>query len=191
MTCPFKPKLNDSFNKNIKYDNLNVFQRLYNTKKENKKIATEVKLKRRIKSNIDSNSYDNLNLKPLKKHKNLKTYDNINNRNSNDDDNSYINSINKTINNDAIDKSYFDNENKKNYFKKSYKTILNAKYIKYVELFNCLDSDKDGIISYKKIKLSNLDSEKLISLSPIFYEIQYKGLEIDFPKFCEKIQNLN
>ena len=191
LTCPFKPKLNDSFNKNIKSDNLNVFQRLYNTKTENKKMAKEVKLKRRIKSNIDENTYDHLNLKPFKKYKNKTIYDNINNRTTNDDDNSYINSINQTINNDNIDKSYFNNENKKNYFKKSYITILKAKYIKYVELFNSLDSDKDGIISYKKIKLSNLDSEKLITLSPIFYEIQYKGVEIDFPKFCEKIQNLN
>ena len=191
LTCPFKPKLNYSFNKNIKNDNLNVFQRLYNTKNENKKMATEVKLKRRIKSNIEENTYDNLDLKPFKKYKNKTVYDNINNRTTIDDDNSYINSINQTINNENNDKSCFNNENKKNYFKKSYITILKAKYIKCVELFNSLDSDKDGIISYKKIKLSNLDSEKLISLSPIFYEIQYKGVEIDFPKFCEKIQNLN
>ena len=191
INCPFKPKLNDSFNKNIKNDNLNVFQRLYNAKNDNKKIATEVKLKRRIKLNTDDNTYDNSNIKPLKKYKNLKKYDNATNKTSAGDDNSYINSINKTINDDNIDKSYFNNENKKNYFKKSYITILKAKYIKCVELFNSLDSDKDGIISYKKVKLSNLDCEKLISLSPIFYEIQYKGLEIDFPKFCEKIKNLN
>ena len=191
INCPFKPKLNDSFNKNIKNDNLNVFQRLYNAKNDNKKIATEVKLKRRIKLNTDDNTYDNSNIKPLKKYKNLKKYDNATNKTSDGDDNSYINSINKTINDDNIDKSYFNNENKKNYFKKSYITILKAKYIKCVELFNSLDSDKDGIISYKKVKLSNLDCEKLISLSPIFYEIQYKGLEIDFPKFCEKIKNLN
>ena len=57
--------------------------------------------------------------------------------------------------------------------------------------FNSLDSDKDGIISYKKIKLSNVDTEKLISLAPILYEIQYKGLELDFQAFYEKIKNLN
>ena len=191
LTCPFKPKLNDSFNKNIQNNDLNVFQRLYNAKNENRKIATEAKLRRKFNFYSDDNLLDYENKKNFKYRNNLKTYKNINNRNSPKNDNSYINSINKNINNDNIDKDDFNKENKKNYIKKSYITILKAKYIKYFELFNCLDSDKDGIISYKKIKLSTLDSDKLISLTPLLYEIQYKGLEVDFPKFCEKIQNLN
>ena len=189
MTCPFKPKLNDSFNKDIKNDNINVFQRLYNAKNENRKIETEMKLKKKFNFYSDDNPNDYLSNKNYKKNYNIKTYNNK--RSSSKDDNSYINSINKTINNDNNDKTDFYNENKKNYFKKSYITILKAKYIKYFELFNSLDSDKDGIISYKKIKLSNLDSEKLISLAPIFYEIQYKGIEMDFSKFCEILQNAN
>ena len=191
LTCPFKPKLNDSFNKNIQNNDTDVFQRLYNMKNENRKIATEAKLRRKFNYYSDENLCDYENKKNLKYRNNYKTYNNNENRTSSKNDNSYINSINKNINNDNIDKDDFNKENKKNYIKKSYITILNAKYIKYGELFNCLDSDKDGIISYKKIKLSALDSDKLISLTPLLYEIQYKGLEIDFPKFCEKIQNLN
>ena len=191
LTCPFKPKLNDSFNKNIQNNDIDVFQRLYNMKNENRKIATEAKLRRKFNYYSDENLCDYENKKNLKYRNNFKTYNNIENRTSLKNDNSYINSINKNINNDNIDKDDFNKENKKNYIKKSYITILKAKYIKYGELFNCLDSDKDGIISYKKIKLSALDSDKLISLTPLLYEIQYKGLEIDFPKFCEKIQNLN
>ena len=192
LICPFKPKLNDSFNKKIKKgDNLSVFQRLYNEKNENKKLVNEVKLKRKLKSDINDKTYNYSDKKPFKKYKNFKIYDNIKNKKYNDDDNCYINSINKTINDENIDKSYFNKENKKNYIKKSYITILKAKYLKCVELFNSLDSDNDGIISYKKIKLSNIDTEKLITLSPIFYELQYKGLEMDFTKFCEKIQKLN
>ena len=191
LTCPFKPKLNDSFNKNIQNNDTDVFQRLYNMKNENRKIATEAKLRRKFNYYSDENLCDYENKKNLKYRNNYKTYNNIENRTSLKNDNSYINSINKNINNDNIDKDDFNKENKKNYIKKSYITILKAKYIKYGELFNCLDSDKDGIISYKKIKLSALDSDKLISLTPLLYEIQYKGLEIDFPKFCEKIQNLN
>ena len=191
LTCPFKPKLNDSFNKNIQNNDTDVFQRLYNMKNENRKIATEAKLRRKFNYYSDENLCDYENKKNLKYRNNYKTYNNIENRTSSKNDNSYINSINKNINNDNIDKDDFNKENKKNYIKKSYITILKAKYIKYGELFNCLDSDKDGIISYKKIKLSALDSDKLISLTPLLYEIQYKGLEIDFPKFCEKIQNLN
>ena len=191
LTCPFKPKLNDSFNKNIQNNDIDVFQRLYNMKNENRKIATEAKLRRKFNYYSDENLCDYENKKNLKYRNNFKTYNNNENRTSSKNDNSYINSINKNINNDNIDKDDFNKENKKNYIKKSYITILKAKYIKYGELFNCLDSDKDGIISYKKIKLSALDSDKLISLTPLLYEIQYKGLEIDFPKFCEKIQNLN
>ena len=191
LTCPFKPKLNDSFNKNLQNNDTDVFQRLYNMKNENRKIATEAKLRRKFNYYSDENLCDYENKKNLKYRNNYKTYNNIENRTSLKNDNSYINSINKNINNDNIDKDDFNKENKKNYIKKSYITILKAKYIKYGELFNCLDSDKDGIISYKKIKLSALDSDKLISLTPLLYEIQYKGLEIDFPKFCEKIQNLN
>ena len=191
LTCPFKPKLNDSYNKNIKMDNLNVFERLYDTKNENQRLKTEIKLRRKFMTNLENNYNDyNQIKKPIKTNNNLKTY--IQKKRSTlNEDNSYINSINNNINSDNIDKSEFNNENKKNYYKKSLITILKAKYIKYVELFNCLDSDKDGIISYKKIKLTNLDSDKLISLTPILYEIQYKGMKIDFPKFCEKIKNLN
>ena len=192
LTCPFKPKLNDSFNKNIKNNDINVFDRLYNAKNENKKLATEMKLRKKFNYYTEDNKSDYLSKTPPKKYKNvISENNNIKNRNSNEDDNSYINSINKTIDNENNDKSYFNNENKKNYFKKSYITILKAKYIKLVELFNSLDSDKDGIISYKKIKLSNIEPEKLISLTPLFYDIQYKGMKIDFQKFCEIIQNLN
>ena len=191
LFCPFKPKLNDSYNKNIKSQyNLNVFQRLYNAKNENKKMATELKLRRKLKSDINDKTYNYSEKKPFKNIKNFQTIDNLKDRKYNDD-NCYINSINKTINDENNDKSYFDKENKKNYIKKSFVTILKAKYIQCVELFNSLDSDKDGYISYKKIKLSNIETEKLISLSPIFYELQYKGLKMDFTKFCEKIQNLN
>ena len=191
LTCPFKPKLNDSFNKNIKNNEGDVFQRLYNIKYENRKLATEMKLKKKFNFYSDDNTADFLYKKNIKKYNNIKTENNNSNRDSSKNDNSYINSINRIINEDNIDKDDFNKENKKNYIKKSYITILKAKYIKYFELFNSLDSDKDGIISYKKIKLSNVDTEKLISLAPILYEIQYKGLELDFQAFYEKIKNLN
>jgi len=191
LTCPFKPKLNDSFNKNIKNNEGGVFQRLYNIKYENRKLATEMKLKKKFNFYSDDNTPDFLYKKNIKKYNNIKTDNNNSNRDSSKNDNSYINSINRIINEDNIDKDDFNKENKKNYIKKSYITILKAKYIKYFELFNSLDSDKDGIISYKKIKLSNVDTEKLISLAPILYEIQYKGLELDFQAFYEKIKNLN
>ena len=148
LTCPFKPKLNDSFNKNIKNNEGDVFQRLYNIKYENRKLATEMKLKKKFNFYSDDNTPDFLYKKNIKKYNNIKTENNYSNRDSSKNDNSYINSINRIINEDNIDKDDFNKENKKNYIKKSYITILKAKYIKYFELFNSLDSDKDGIISF-------------------------------------------
>ena len=70
------------------------------------------------------------------------------------------------------------------------KIIMEAKKLKYVELFNNLDSDNDGLISNKKIKLSFLDNKKLIALTPIFKELQYDGVEMDLNIFCQKIDKI-
>ena len=70
------------------------------------------------------------------------------------------------------------------------KIITEAKKMKYIELFNSLDSDNDGVISYKKIKLSTLDNKKLIALTPILKDLQYNGVEIDVNAFCQKVDNI-
>ena len=70
------------------------------------------------------------------------------------------------------------------------KIIMEAKKLKYIELFNNLDSDKDGYISNKKIKLSFLDNKKLVALTPIFKELQYDGVQMDLDIFCQKVENI-
>ena len=78
-----------------------------------------------------------------------------------------------------------------------YKTIYHLKNIvcyrkkhEYKEIFNILDSDKDGYISYKNIKLSELNEDVLQSLTPLFEDLQKKGNYIDLKEFCIKADDL-
>ena len=71
------------------------------------------------------------------------------------------------------------------------KIILEARKLKYVELFHNLDSDNDGLISNTKIKISSLNKEKLFALTPIFKELQYEGIQMDLKMFCEKAENID
>ena len=82
-------------------------------------------------------------------------------------------------------------ENKRKYLEKMNKIILEARKLKYVELFHNLDSDNDGLISNKKIKISSLNKEKLFALTPIFKELQYEGIQMDLKMFCEKAENID
>jgi hypothetical protein len=75
-------------------------------------------------------------------------------------------------------------EKKKIFLEKSMKSILKMKIEKYKEVFDMLDSDKDGLISSKNIRLSALDSEMLYSLTPLLEEIQKKSLQMNFKDFC-------
>ena len=81
-------------------------------------------------------------------------------------------------------------ELRKKYMEKMNKIIMEAKKLKYIELFNNLDSDNDGYISNKKIKLSFLDNKKLVALTPIFKELQYDGVKMDLNIFCQKVDNI-
>jgi hypothetical protein len=65
--------------------------------------------------------------------------------------------------------------------------LIPDKYFeKYKEIFDLLDSDKDGYISSRNIRLSSLDSEMLFALTPLLEEIQKKSLTLSFKDFCLK-----
>lgn len=81
-------------------------------------------------------------------------------------------------------------QKKKMYLESSMKGVMKIKMEKYQEIFNILDSDKDGFISYKNIKLSELSEEVLKSLQPLFEDMQRKGNYIDFKEFCIKCDEL-
>jgi hypothetical protein len=75
-------------------------------------------------------------------------------------------------------------EKKKLWMETSMKSILKMKIDNYKELFDKLDSDNDGFISSKKIRLSDLDSNMLKNLAPLLEDLQTKYTQMDFKQFC-------
>ena len=68
--------------------------------------------------------------------------------------------------------------------------ILQNKLERYEKIFNLLDSDHDGFISSKNIKLSSLDNDTLKSFTPILEELQQSDIKINFEQFCKKLDDL-
>ncbi len=81
-------------------------------------------------------------------------------------------------------------QKKKHWLEKSMKSVLKMKIEKYKQIFDLLDSDKDGFISFKNIKLSEVNAEVLEALTPLFDELQKKGNYIDFKQFCIKADEM-
>lgn len=65
-------------------------------------------------------------------------------------------------------------------------TVLKMKIVKYKEIFNMLDSDKDGYISTKSIRLSVLGQDLLEALTPILEDLQKNKARMNFKQFCIK-----
>ncbi len=193
--CPFKPDLSKSMDKydkkykkkNKKEKRKNVFDRLYMAQKMRKKICiTPDSNKYKGKNNLKDFKTGQQLFKPkitrgpLNPNRRDKLYENDESNNKNKEDNKLKEELRKKI----------EKEKRKNFVEKMNKIIMEAKKLKYVELFNNLDSDNDGLISNKKIKLSFLDNKKLIALTPIFKELQYDGVEMDLNIFCQKIDKI-
>ena len=49
--------------------------------------------------------------------------------------------------------------------------VMKMKILKYKEIFDLLDGDRDGFVSYDKIKLSDVDNNILIAITPLLEEI--------------------
>ena len=78
-------------------------------------------------------------------------------------------------------------QNKKIFIDHTTEIILKMKIEKYKEIFDLLDYNKNGFISHNKIKISDLNSELLLILTPIFEELQNnKDLKMNFKEFCIK-----
>ena len=176
---PFKPDLSKSTDKakNSKISKRNVFDRLY----------TAQNLRERNNKTPDKYLKDSKNGQMLFKPKITRGPLNPNQRELSYDNENDINFENKK-NEELENKKKEEIRNK--YIKKMNKLILEAKKMKYIELFNSLDSDNDGVISYKKIKLSTIDNKKLIALTPILQELQYNGVQMDANTFCQKVDNI-
>ena len=80
--------------------------------------------------------------------------------------------------------------NKKEYLNQTLKMIIKNKLERYKKIFNSLDSDHDGFISSKNIRLSALDNDRLKSFTPILEELQKSDSKINFNQFCKQLDDL-
>ena len=84
-----------------------------------------------------------------------------------------------------------DEKEKKNiYNQKSKDIIMKMKHKKYRELFNQLDSNKDGFISSSQIYLTKLDDNFMRIISPILEELTQNKKQMDFKEFCIKLDKI-
>ena len=81
-------------------------------------------------------------------------------------------------------------DKKKYYLKKSSEIIMRMKSEKYKSLFEIMDSDKDGLISYDKIKLTGIKNDILEYIRPILRELNESKQTMNFHTFCNKVHNL-
>lgn len=81
-------------------------------------------------------------------------------------------------------------QNRSYWIEKSMKSILKIKLMRYKEIFDKLDSDKDGMISAKHIKLSDLEASSLEKLTPLLENLQISKKTMDFKEFCLSIDKL-
>ena len=83
-----------------------------------------------------------------------------------------------------------DKEKKNLYNQKSKDIIIKMKIQKYKEIFNLLDSNKDGFISNSEIQLTKIDERILNNISPLLEELNKTKKRMNFKEFCIKIDKL-
>ena len=83
-----------------------------------------------------------------------------------------------------------EKEKKIIYNQKSKAIINKMKIQKYRELFNLLDSNKDGFISSSEIELTKIEENVLNNISPLLEELNQTKKKMDFKEFCIKIDKL-
>ena len=97
----------------------------------------------------------------------------------------------KKESNELFNKEISNAMTKKNlYLKNSMEIIFKKKTEKIQAIFNLLDSDNDGFISSEKIKLSNLNQQTLVLLTPLLEELQSNKDNMTFKEFYEKAEPL-
>ena len=83
-----------------------------------------------------------------------------------------------------------DKEKKILYNQKSKDIIMKMKIQKYKEIFNLLDSNKDGFISSDEIQLTKIDERFLKNISPLLEDLNKTKKRMNFKEFCIKIDKL-
>ena len=180
----FHPEINKkSKNSNKNFNKNELISRLIKNNKENEEII------------IDRNKLSN----SLKKKIELK------NKQRKNEENYYKEIIQKelmpnkisesTTNNDSIEynSTIIENYNKKKLALKKYtnKVINETIIYKYKQIFDKLDGDKDGFISYDNLMVKEIEKEDLVHISSIIYEITTQKLtNLSFDDFKNLAKNI-
>ncbi len=67
---------------------------------------------------------------------------------------------------------------------KSRRIVDKAQKRKFRQIFNMLDSDKDGLISSSSIDISQLSTDVLEAFSPLLIEMEEIDQTLDLKTFC-------
>lgn len=181
--CPFKPNIT-KMAKNMKNDKYNDIIKKYNDKQQlkNKKILQERKNNiKKITSeiNYENNSKQNIYI-PI----------NIKNRNK-----TFKNAIRcdlynpkteENSKNDFNEKYYkeIEEEKKKTFDKKAKIIMKKMKEHKFKNIFDSLDVNKKGFLSYANISFTNIEQNILDAISPVIGELyRNKNKRIYFNEF--------
>jgi len=180
---PFHPVMSES-SKNLinrQETTTQFINRLMNSKKEADELIIIKRKKNSIKDQTDSFTGQLLFKPSINKSKlnftnKPRTYENLDGYH----DHKLISEKKK-----IQEEEMFNNlEKKKLWLESSMKSVLKMKIDKYKDIFDMLDSDKDGFISSRQIRLSALDADMLTNLTPLLEDLQKKGIKRNFKEFC-------
>ena len=185
---PFKPRISPFAQKmkNKKESTNEFFQRISKNLEEIKIINSKPKQSKEISSekNIKNKNF-NFRPKVSRGPKNIKQREVTVNL-----EGFYDKRITKNKKELLDSKKEEEIEKKNLYNQKSKDIIIKMKMKKYKELFELLDSDKDGLISSSKIQLTKVDKNVLNNISPILEELNQTKKEMNFKDFCIKLDKL-
>ena len=189
--CPFKPKITKMAQNMNDLQYKQIMERFY---EKNEKIKNRIKEEKKEEKKLDKNneSLKEPNLIKKKnnyKNKNFKFDNSLKNKN----DNKFDNLKKKNVNNKNINIDKYKNEEnkrkelrKKNWVDYSNGIINHYKEVKFKEIFDLLDKDKKGYISYSNISFTDVPEKTLIELTSIIELINRdKSKKIYFQEFKE------
>ena len=173
--------------KNMKKETYNNILQKYNNKLKLRREKSAQEIKNIKNANYIKKISTKINLANNKKPKNFinKNIKEINIIEKKRINNNLLTSENsKNINDEELNAQM-----KKNFDIKAQNILNKIKEYKFKEIFDLLDSNKQGYLSYSNIDFDNINKNVLVSLSPVISEInENKNKKIDFNEF-KKLAN--
>ena len=161
----FHPKIYQKKYSNQHFSKKDLISRLIKNNKENEEIIID-------KKKLSNSLKKKLELKQKERKNEENYYQNLIQKEKDLLQTKKLESISKNDSNE-FNSSIIEKYNKKNKLFKNYtnKVLKETKIVKYKEIFDKLDEDKDGLISYDNLNVKEIEKEHLIEISSLIYEI--------------------